>query len=303
MRYIFLSLLLAIAALGSALLENFYTESGTLLSLVQEKGVAPYLIAAPLIGALVLWTAPGSVGRFARLYAMRPTLAVRGFMVTFALGLAIPLALSIVLALAGQAGWGPNAQLGRMNVLLHSTVAAFLLACVVAIPEEMLFRGFLVSYLRSNSSPTATMAAILFSALIFALAHNLRDPFAWFAPGEIPLLVGLFLLGVLLAITYLATRSLWGPIGLHVALVMFDLAILQGGVLRIDLSPWWLGGGNDIREAPALWAAFCIASIAIIGARQRLQNRLAIEPFVGILTLPSSPSATAVGPLAHNRLS
>ena len=109
----------------------------------------------------------------------------------------------------------------------------------------------------------------------------------WLTAAELPLFVGLFVLGTLLAVAYLVTRSLWCPIGLHVVLVTFDLAILQEEVLSIDLSPWWLGGTDDILEAPVLWLAFAIASIALIVSRRWLRLRLAIEtPVVGALTIP-----------------
>jgi membrane protease YdiL (CAAX protease family) len=126
------------------------------------------------------------------------------------------------------------------------------------------------------------------------LAHNLSDPSAWLTAEEIPLFVGLFLLGVLLAVAYLVTKSLWCPIGLHAALVAFNSAILETNVLAIDLSPWWLGASDDVRKAPLVWLSFIIASCLLMASRRWL-NRLAIEtPFVGALTAPLDGQAPPV---------
>jgi membrane protease YdiL (CAAX protease family) len=211
----------------------------------------------------------------------------------FGIGLAIPLVLCGVLATAGQAAWDENADSGRIDVVLQRTVLSILLASIVAVSEEIVFRGFVTSYLRWNTSQIVSVGAVASSALAYALAHNLRNPAAWFTADDFPLLVGLFSLGVLLAVSYLVSRSLWCPIGLHAALVAFDLAILQGDVISLDLSPWWLGSGGDIREAPALWLMFGTASAGLIMARSWLKDRLAIEPsFVGRLMISNADPAT-----------
>jgi membrane protease YdiL (CAAX protease family) len=212
----------------------------------------------------------------------------------FGFGLALLSVLSGLLALTGHAVWGEAALSPQPGNGLAAAGASLLAAAIVAIPEELLFRGFVVSYLRWSTSALVSIGAVVASALIFAVAHNLDDPLAWLTAADLPLFVGLFLLGVLLATAYLATRSLWCPIGLHAALVAFDRAVLQTELISIDLSPWWLGGGtDDVREAPLVWLSFVVASFALIASRRWLARHLAIEtPFVGVLTSPpTTPSS------------
>jgi membrane protease YdiL (CAAX protease family) len=288
-RYLYLAFLLILVMLGTAILEGADAEPKTVLSHIQQSELGPYLIAAPLAWALVLLTAPGSISRFARVYVSQPSRAARGLLVMFGIGLAIPVVLCGVLAVTGHAAWDENGDAGRIGVVLQTTVLSILLALIVAVSEELVFRGFVTSYLRWNASQIVSVGAVASSALAYALAHNLSDPAAWLTADDSSLLVGLFSLGVLLAVSYLASRSLWCPIGLHAALVAFDLAILQGDVISLDLSPWWLGSGGDIREAPALWLAFGTASAGMIMARSWLKDRLAVEPsFVGWLMIPNA---------------
>jgi membrane protease YdiL (CAAX protease family) len=234
---------------------------------------------------VIYLTAPGSVRRFVRLYGARPSISAAGFLAMFVYGLGLVLVFLAFAAVGGRVGLGENADAARLGVTLTTALLSILLASIVAIPEELVFRGFFLSYLRWNASAAVTAGAVLTSALIFAVAHNLADPLDWLTADDFPLLVGLFALGLLLAAAYLATRSLWCPIGLHAALVAFNLGILQEKVIAVDYSPWWLGGSDDIRKAPLVWLVFIVASLVLVAARGRLRRKLAIEaPTVGVLT-------------------
>ncbi len=93
-----------------------------------------------------------------------------------------------IIQLFGQGGWA----------LLSALLVGALMAPVV---EEVVFRGFLFGGLLRLFSP---VTAVLSSAALFAAVH--RQLFAF------PVL---FLLGVLLALLYYRSRSLWAPILLH----------------------------------------------------------------------------------------
>jgi membrane protease YdiL (CAAX protease family) len=77
------------------------------------------------------------------------------------------------------------------------------LAVVVVAPmtEELLFRGYLYPVLRRFSGVSF---GCVMSGLIFATAHN-----------ELAALPTLFFLGMLLALLYERTGSIWAPIALH----------------------------------------------------------------------------------------
>ena len=89
---------------------------------------------------------------------------------------------------------------------LHSaplTLFATLIAATVVAPicEELFFRSFLLQGLRTIMP---AWLAVIFSALVFAIAH--------LSPGSFALL---FVLGLLLGTLRVATRSVWPGIVLH----------------------------------------------------------------------------------------
>jgi len=95
---------------------------------------------------------------------------------------------------------------------------AFSAVIVAPLAEEVIFRGYLYPVAKSLAGPRA---AIFFSALLFAACH-----------GNIPLMLPLFLLGILLALAYEWTGSLWAAISIHFffngATVMMQLALRAG---------------------------------------------------------------------------
>ncbi|HET6588118.1 MAG TPA: CPBP family intramembrane glutamic endopeptidase [Oleiagrimonas sp.] len=85
---------------------------------------------------------------------------------------------------------------------------AVLVVCVAPLVEELIFRGVLLSGLMSRMKAGW---AVALSALIFGCVHLPDFKFAWYA---IPALV---LLGVVLALLRLRTRSLWPAMAAHAA--------------------------------------------------------------------------------------
>lgn len=96
----------------------------------------------------------------------------------------------------------------RANPSLYITTFVLIITLVPLI-EEMLFRGFLQSWLRMKlRSP---VKAISLTSLIFAFFH--------YSPSQgitnIELLISLYILSCFLGYLYEKTRSLWASIGLH----------------------------------------------------------------------------------------
>ena len=75
-------------------------------------------------------------------------------------------------------------------------------AVIAPVVEEVIFRGYIYPVAKKYSG---RIAGILFSSLFFAMAH----------PNAISL-VPLFVLAVLLALSYEVTGSIWAPISIHV---------------------------------------------------------------------------------------
>jgi membrane protease YdiL (CAAX protease family) len=134
-------------------------------------------------------------------------------------------------------------------------VAGVLGALVVGIGEEALFRGVL---LRRFTNDLGRTGGVLLTTAIYAIVHALRpggprEAFAFagiertlalFAPlgrpEVVPSMIGLFGLGLLLAVARLRTGGLWLSVGIHAAWV----AVFRVGRLFLDIrkTPAWLVG-------------------------------------------------------------
>jgi uncharacterized protein len=96
------------------------------------------------------------------------------------------------------------------------------LMILVAVSEEMVFRGYLLNNLMDSFNK---WIALLISAAMFTAVHSLNpnlNPVAF---------INLFLGGVLLGINFIYTRTLWFAIGLH-----FSWNIIQGYLLGFAVS-------------------------------------------------------------------
>ncbi len=101
--------------------------------------------------------------------------------------------------------------------LLSNSLLFFSVIVLAPLGEEYLFRGVLLSGL---SSKVSTFSAISLSSVVFMSFHLLEYYGYWFA------LVAILILGVLLAIIRLRSRSMLAPIVCHASynLIMLTLA-------------------------------------------------------------------------------
>jgi membrane protease YdiL (CAAX protease family) len=286
MRYLYVLALMAAVAAGALCLEFVFRVTGSSWSIYDRTSaglVALYVLALILVGLFMRFFAPIDALQYHRLYLARWRVAARGFVTMFAFSSLFVLAFYAVLALHGEVAWSQHARQHVNPADLSQFIVGILVACLLATTEEILFRGFVLNYLRWNASRRVTFGAILCSSLIFASVHNIEDPLAWFTADLFPLFVGLLILGVVLAIIYLETGSLWCSIGFHAGLVAFGEVFLGTGFITIDFKPWWMGGTGDLRTAPLVWVLFIVMAILVIVARKWLYRHLAVErPFVGM---------------------
>lgn len=99
-------------------------------------------------------------------------------------------------------------------ILVLSSVAV-----LIPIVEEILFRGFLQSYLRRRFG---VWSSIAISSLCFSLFH-----FSWSQSwSNVTILLSLSVLGLFLGYLYERQRSLWAPIGLHMTFNIISLAYI-----------------------------------------------------------------------------
>lgn len=91
---------------------------------------------------------------------------------------------------------------------LYLTLAILFSIVFAPITEEIFFRGFLFTYLRKFFD---SKGAIVISAILFSLLHYSRAQ----GFGNIPILLCLFILGLMLGFLYERQKSLYAPIALH----------------------------------------------------------------------------------------
>lgn len=105
------------------------------------------------------------------------------------------------------------AALAPSSVTWLTALAGIALAGMfVPIAEEVFFRGVLYRWLRDKWG--VAIGAIV-SSLIFALAH-----------GEPATIIGVFPLGIVLALVFEKSKSLWPPIIIHAANNTFAIGLL-----------------------------------------------------------------------------
>lgn len=88
-----------------------------------------------------------------------------------------------------------------------------LIFSVVAVMEEVLFRGYILKNLLLSFNK---YIALIVSSVLFSLMHG-------FNPNiDVLSLTNLFLAGILLGISYIHTKNLWFPIALHLSWNLFQ---------------------------------------------------------------------------------
>jgi hypothetical protein len=168
--------------------------------------------------------------------------AARDSAVGFGVGGGLLAGAVLLLVVAGTARW--VADDGGVPEYAASLARALAVFTVAAAAEEVLFRGYAFQALVQG---TGAWPAILLTSVAFAAAHGSNDNVTWVG------LANIFLAGIMLAVAYLRTRSLWFATALHVgwnwvmsALLdfpvsgaQFDTPLYSARELGAD---WWTGG-------------------------------------------------------------
>lgn len=98
-------------------------------------------------------------------------------------------------------------QFAAVNKVLWSVFLVFLVAIFAGICEEIFCRGILLNYLAMWKGK---IFALIVSSIVFTAFHITRYQ-------DINSLTNVFLMGIILGITFIVTKSLYMPIGLHFA--------------------------------------------------------------------------------------
>jgi membrane protease YdiL (CAAX protease family) len=174
----------------------------------------------------------------------------QGWLKQFAIGCALGFGLTL-LAIVPVAIWGQTSTKFRLSLHTLPRVGVVLLILLLgALAEELMFRGYPFQHLEQG---IGAIGAITIFSVMFGAVH-LANPGA-----SLWGLINTILIGVLLSISYLRTRALWLPWGIHFGW-NFSLGLLFGlpvsGLRLFNVvvqttasGPKWLTGGSYGLEA------------------------------------------------------
>jgi membrane protease YdiL (CAAX protease family) len=176
----------------------------------------------------------------------------------FALGGGLLGASVLLLSVAGSARWVADA--GTVPEYAASLAGALAIFAVAAAAEEVLFRGYPFQALVQG---IGVWPAVVVSSAVFAVGHGRNPNVTWLG------LMNIFIAGIMLAVAYLRTRSLWFATALHLAwnwvmsaLLDFPVSGLQRDTPLYSArelgADWWTGGAFGPEAGLA-------ATLAIVG--------------------------------------
>ncbi len=167
---------------------------------------------------------------------------------------------------------------GMAEERLYGFVFWALVLLLASAAEEITFRGYGLQ--RMIEALGETPAVLIFSAL-FALVH-MDNPSSTLLAS-----VNTFFAGVLLSLSYLKTRALWMPIGLHWAWnfsmgQIFSLPIsglnFAPRLFQAEVSgPEWLTGGSYGPEGSALVTVIILLGVIWMGQTRWISPSPAVE--------------------------
>lgn len=118
------------------------------------------------------------------------------------------------------------------NIVIHqihfaagSLILSFIFFIIVALNEEIVIRGYILSNLLESYHPFTALGV---SAFLFSIMHGLNPNLSIIG------LINIFLAGVLFGLYYIYKRNLWFPIMLHLSWNFFQGPIYGFEVSGID---------------------------------------------------------------------
>ncbi|RJX17272.1 MAG: CPBP family intramembrane metalloprotease [Desulforudis sp.] len=150
-----------------------------------------------------------------------------------------------------------------------------LVCIVVAVTEEVIFRGY---FLQSLSRTFSFPLAVVLTSLLFALLH-----FGGPAASSVqPMLLfgGLFSAGLILAAAYYISQSLWLPIGIHFAWNLTEKILGITGqtgetavllVTRVDGPTWLVGSAYGTEGAVFGYLGMGLMAVLLYLLRHKLK--------------------------------
>jgi len=270
-RIVIFALVMAVLAVGFGIIDHYSFARGARMELGSPVGVAMYLTTAALPALLAYLF-------LVRVVERRPVseLALRRLPRGLALGVLGGLALfSIVVGVL----W----LLGSYRVIGTNPDAHWLLALLsvglgAGVGEEIVTRGVLF---RITEEGLGTWWALAISALFFGFAHGHNPGATAWSSAAIAIEAG-----VLFALIYHLTRSLWPCIGLHAAWnfaqgTIYGIPVsgthADGWLVSTRTGPDWLSGGVFGAEASVVALLICL-TVSLLLLIAILRHRSIVPP-------------------------
>jgi membrane protease YdiL (CAAX protease family) len=208
-------------------------------------------------------------------------------------GLVVSLAIIVILGAAAVVLGGTAS--GSLGDAVARVPKYLLSAIVIAIIEEAFFRAFLLEGMRPEFRDRGALAI---SAVVYSVAHVVRSPAKFYATGfdataglvtlahsfdqishpatAVPVIIGLFLLGIVLGEAFLLTGTAYLSAGLHAGFVLGS-KLWPKLIENRAAIPFWLGG---------------VGPLPLIGGVAAWVMALALLALMPIISRPHSSAQT-----------
>lgn len=281
-RYLSLLGLLLVVFAACAIVETVLRWSGAGVSLTDTKGagqVGLFVVIIPFLIAFAVRRGGGPLV-YLKPYQANFRRALAGFAAMWVQAVILMIVAYALLGWLGYVGWSQEAWANFSVALLFKTLIALLVVVILAFTEEMIFRAFVIRHLRYKATFWVSFWAVAIGSAIFSATHLISYKEAWTFADLGSLLFGLWLLGGLFAVTYIATGSIACAMGIHAGLLGFKVFLRRTDILAYQPDVWWLGASDDLRLAPLSWALMIIIGAITWASRHQLRKNFYIEPAV-----------------------
>lgn len=140
-----------------------------------------------------------------------------------------------------------------------SLIFGFFVAFLLALTEELIFRGMLYQYFSEHWN---VFSSAILASIIFSLVHDITSPLNLVTTNW-KLGLGLFLLGLLLNLTFIITQKIYTGMGIHAGLVYVKVVLRRLPLISYPtVLPWWLD--SDLRQSSMVHLFFFIVILVIL---------------------------------------
>ncbi len=229
--------------------------SGAGLKSFEQRRETVFLVAT-LVGLMVLMAGEQ---RPLRAYGLAvPEDWWRRALVGFTIGVAGFAACVLAAGQLGSFRRAPDLGPGRWVGLLWTTPEVL----GMALTQQVIFAGYLLAIFRERYG---RVLGVTLAAVLFGLLHRIHEPLFMFSAERVPLLIGLVLMGILLALLRLKSGNLVTGIALLAGWLLVERMVSRTRYWPDVSDSGWslvLGPGADPRQAPLVWLLLSVAIVA-----------------------------------------